>query len=140
VRGILVDSSVLLDLFTNDPVWSAWSEAMIENYYTQQLLYINPVIYSEVSIGFHGIEEFEEAITGCGFHMLPIPREALFLAGKAFLKYRKQKGRKASPLPDFFIGAHAAIANLGLLTRDVSRIKTYFPTVMILSPKQQRGS
>jgi len=134
MKGVLVDSSVILDIFENDPVWADWSEATLVTYSTQLPLFINPVIYAEVSIGFQRIEELEEAFAGCGLRMLPIPKESLFLAGKAFLKYRKSKGSKASPLPDFFIGAHAAVENLLLLTRDVKRIKTYFPTVKTVSP------
>ena len=134
MKGVLVDSSIILDVFENDPVWADWSEAALVTHATQLPLFINPVIYTEVSIGFQRIEELEEAFAGCGLHMLPIPKEALFLAGKAFLKYRKRKGSKASPLPDFFIGAHAAVENLLLLTRDVKRIKTCFPTVKTVSP------
>jgi len=134
MKGVLVDSSVILDVFENDPVWADWSEAALATYATQLPLFINPVIYAEVSIGFQRIEQLEEAFAGCGLRMLPIPKEALFLAGKAFLKYRKCKGNKASPLPDFFIGAHAAVEKLLLLTRDVKRIKTYFPTVKTVSP------
>ena len=132
--GILVDSNVILDIFEDDPNWAEWSESKLCDYSTKHTLYINPIIYSEISIGFKKIEELEEAITGCGFEMLNIPREALFLAGKAFIKYRKNKGIKVSPLPDFFIGAHATVAGLELLTRDSSRFKTYFPTVKLISP------
>ncbi|MBN2109268.1 MAG: PIN domain-containing protein [Deltaproteobacteria bacterium] len=134
MKGALVDSSVILDIFENDPVWADWSEASLATYATQLPLFINPVIYAEVSISFQRIEELEEAIAGCGLRMLPMPKEALFLAGKAFLKYRRRKGSKASPLPDFFIGAHAAVEGLLLLTRDVKRMKTYFPTVKTVSP------
>ncbi|MBM4309870.1 MAG: PIN domain-containing protein [Deltaproteobacteria bacterium] len=132
--GFLVDSSVILDVFQNDPFWAERSEALLAACSIRQQLFINPVVYAEVSIGFVRIEELEEALAGCDLRILPIPKEALFLAGKAFLKYRRRKGSKASPLPDFFIGAHAAVENLQLLTRDVTRIKTYFPTVKIISP------
>jgi predicted nucleic acid-binding protein len=134
VQGVLVDSSVILDVFENDPVWADWSEATLGSYSTRLPLFINPVVYAEVSIGFERIEQLEEAFAGCGLRMLPIPKEALFLAGKAFLKYRRHRGNKASPLPDFFIGAHAAVEKLLLITRDVKRIKTYFPTVETISP------
>lgn len=134
MRGILVDSSVILDVFQNDPVWAERCEALLAACSTRQQLFINSVIYAEVSIGFLRMEELEEALAGCGLRLLPIPKEALFLAGKAFLKYRRLKGSKASTLPDFFIGAHAAVEDLQLLTRDVKRIKTYFPTVKLLSP------
>jgi predicted nucleic acid-binding protein len=134
MKGALVDSSVILDVFENDPVWADWSEAALAEYANQLPLFINPVIYAEVSISFQRIEELEEAIAGCGLRMLPMPKEALFLAGKAFLKYRRRKGSKSSPLPDFFIGAHAAVEGWLLLTRDVKRVKTYFPTVKTVSP------
>ena len=98
-------------------------------------LFINPVVYSEVSIGFKRIEEMESAMSRSGFRMLEIPREALFLAGKAFLKYRNNRGTKRSPLPDFFIGAQAAVFGMDLITRDVSRYHTYFPTVRLISPE-----
>jgi predicted nucleic acid-binding protein len=132
--GILVDSCVILDIFENDPVWADWSETMLNNYSRHSYLYINPVIYSEVSIGFNLIEDLEKSINNCGFKILQIPKEALFLAGKAFFVYKRQKGNKTSPLPDFFIGAHAAIGNFSLLTRDTPRIKSYFPTVKLISP------
>lgn len=96
------------------------------------------MIYSEVSIGFERIEELESAINRGGFQILEIPKEALFLAGKAFLKYKKGKGMKRSPLPDFYIGAQAAVLNLDLITRDVSRYRTYFPTVKLISPETLR--
>jgi predicted nucleic acid-binding protein len=97
-------------------------------------LYINPIIYTEVSIGFNRIEELESVIQKAGFQMLEIPKEALFLAGKAYLKYRRNKGTKTSPLPDFFIGAQAAVLNVDLITRGVSRYTTYFPTVNLITP------
>ena len=131
MQGVLVDSSVLLDVFENDPVWADWSEAALATHSDGLTLFVNPVIYAEVSIGFQRIEELEEAFAGFGMRMLPIPKEALFLAGKAFLQYRRSK---ASPLPDFFIGAHAAIDNLLLLTQNVKQIKTCFPTIKTISP------
>ncbi len=135
MNGILVDSNVILDVFLDDPNWAAWSEAKLEKYSSTTRLFINPVIYSEVSIGFKRIEEMESVINRSGFQMLEIPKEALFLAGKAFLKYRKNRGTKRSPLPDFYIGAQAAIFDMDLITRDVPRYRTYFPTVRLISPK-----
>jgi Predicted nucleic acid-binding protein, contains PIN domain len=135
LRGLLVDSSVILDVFVNDPIWAHWSQSMLDHYSESRSLFINSIIYAEISIGFQYIEELEKAIIECGLQMLPLPREALFLSGKAYIQYRKRKGYKSSPLPDFFIGAHAAVANIDLLTRDVTRIKTYFPRVTIISPK-----
>jgi len=134
MKGILVDSNVILDLFLEDPAWVEWSESTLERYSVDAMLYINPIVYSEVSIGFERIEELESAISRSGFRMLEIPKEALFLAGKAFLKYKKGKGLKRSPLPDFYIGAQAAVLELDLLTRDVSRYRAYFPTVRLISP------
>lgn len=132
--SILIDSNVILDVFLNDPKWADWSEDMLNRYSQSHRLCINSIIYSEISIGFARIEPLENAIVACGFHLLEIPREALFLAGKAFVRYKKQKGVRSSTLPDFFIGAHAAVSGMDLLSRDVRRYKTYFPTVKIISP------
>ncbi len=137
MQGVLIDSNVLLDIFEDDPSWADWSESKLETYSDTHRLFVNPVIYAEVSVGFKHIEELEAAMSGCGLEMLQLPKEALFLAGKVFVAYKKRKGVKTSPLPDFFIGAHAAVAGLNLLTRDVSRFKTYFPTLKIISPKHQ---
>jgi len=134
MKGVLVDSCVVLDVFEEDPKWVDWSESKLNKYSDRHNHVINPVSYSEISIGFKRIDELEEAITACGFKILQIPKESLFLAGKAFMKYRKRKGSKVLPLPDFFIGAHAAIEKFDLLTRDVSRFKTYFPTVNLIAP------
>jgi predicted nucleic acid-binding protein len=134
MKGILVDSNVILDVFLNDLKWADWSESKLEEYSDYASLYINSIIYSEISIGFKLIEDLEGAIIKAGFKILEIPKEALFLAGKVYLKYKKRKGMKRTPLPDFFIGAQAAVLNLGLLTRDVSRYQTYFPTVKLIAP------
>ena len=139
MKDILVDANVALDIFTNDPVWFDWSAFILNRYSATLMLYINPIIYAELSVGFERIEELEEAISQCGFELIPIPKKALFLAGKAFMKYRKQyKGNKLSPLPDFFIGAHAEVENLQLMTRDTRRFKTYFPTVTLISPETEK--
>ena len=135
MKGLLVDSNIILDVFLDDPIWAEWSETALSEYVTHTPLYINQIIYSEISIGFNKIEELEVAISKSGFQMLEIPKESLFLAGKAFLKYRKYKGAKKSPLPDFFIGAQAAVLDLELITRDKNRYQTYFPTVKIISPR-----
>jgi predicted nucleic acid-binding protein len=135
MKGILVDSNIILDIFLEDPNWAEWSEAVLSEYSVNTSLYINPIIYTEISIGFKKIEELETALAQGGFQILEIPKEALFLAGKAFLKYRRSKGAKNSPLPDFFIGAQAAVLDLELITRDTKRYQTYFPTVKIISPK-----
>lgn len=134
MNGVLVDSNVILDIFEDDPHWADWSESILLHYGTTHTLYMNAIIYSEVSIAFERIEELEEALSESGFRMLQIPKEALFLAGKVFLQYRKNKGSSVFPLPDFYVGAHAAVAGLELITRDISRYKTYFPTVKLISP------
>lgn len=134
MKGILVDSNVILDVFLNDLKWANWSQTKLEEYSDQTALYINSIIYSEISIGFKLIEDLESALSKVGCQLLDIPKEALFLAGKAFMKYKKREGLKRIPLPDFFIGAQAAVLNLELLTRDVSRYQTYFPTVKLIGP------
>ncbi len=136
MRGILVDSNVILDIFLDDPNWAEWSVSKLEKFSSTSNLFINPVVYSEVSIGFERIEDLESALNRGGFQMLEIPKEALFLAGKAFFEYRKKKGVKRSPLPDFYIGAQAAILKMDLITRDESRYRTYFPTVKLICPKK----
>ena len=134
MKGVLVDSNIVLDVFLNDPKWADWSESKLDEYDQLGILYINSIVYSEISIGFKRIEDLESAIAKAGLQMLEIPKEALFLAGKAYLKYKKRKGTKRTPLPDFFIGAQAAVQNLDLITRDVSRYQSYFPTVKLIAP------
>jgi len=135
VKGVLVDSNVILDVFLNDPTWADWSESALEELSAANHLFINPVVYAEVSIGFERIEELESALRPAGFILIDIPKEALFLAGKVFLRYKKRHGKKRFPLPDFFIGAHAAVMGLALLTRDARRYRSYFPSVRLISPK-----
>ncbi len=134
MNGVFVDSCVLLDLFTNDENWADWSENTLEKYSQTNSLYINSIVYTEVSIGFKNVEEVETAIETLGIKVLEMPREALFLTGKAYLKYRKNKGSKTSPLPDFFIGAHASVSGFGLVTRDLAKYKSYFPKVQLIHP------
>jgi predicted nucleic acid-binding protein len=134
MKGILVDSNIILDVFLNDLKWADWSESKLEEYSVQTSLYINSIIYSEISIGFELIEDLESAISRAGLQLLEIPKEALFLAGKVYVKYKRRKGVKRTPLPDFFIGAQAAVLDLELLTRDVSRYQSYFPTVKLIAP------
>lgn len=134
---ILVDTNVILDLVENDPVWANWSQQQLETASLQDSLCINPVIYAELSIAFDKIEDLEVVLKQGEFRLEPIPREALFLAGKTFIKYRKQRGIKAGVLPDFFIGAHAAVAGLPLLTRDTRRYASYFPTLKLLTPARK---
>lgn len=125
---------MILDVVENDPVWANWAQENLEAASLGAPLCINAVIYAELSIAFGKIEELETVLRLGEFLLEPIPREALFLAGKAFAKYRKQKGGKTGVLPDFFIGAHAAVENLPLLTRDKGRYATYFPTVELIRP------
>ncbi len=132
--GTLVDANVLLDVLTEDPKWLLWSvDALAEAAELGPLL-INPIIYAEVSVRFSTIEDLDEALPPQDYRRLPLPWEAAFLAGKAFVRYRRQGGQRKTTLPDFFIGAHAAVEDRALLTRDSSRYKTYFPTVRLTSP------
>lgn len=138
MKGVLVDANVILDLFLDDPRWAAWSESTLEDLSQTQTLLICPVVYAEVSIAFTRIEELENALARAGFRMVETPREALFLGGKAFLEYRRRKGPRIYPLPDFFIGAHAAVMGFDLVTRDPRRYRSYFPTVRLICPAPSR--
>lgn len=133
--GTLVDSNVLLDILTRDPVWENWSTDALADAAEAGPLFINPIVYSEVSVRFTTVETLEDALPAQDYRREPIPWAAAFLAGKVFLDYRRNKGTKSTALPDFFIGAHAAIAGLDLLTRDVGRYRTYFPTVALIAPE-----
>lgn len=132
--NILVDSNVLLDVLTEDPMWFDWSAGELELRAEQDLLWINPIVYAEVSVRFETIEELEEALPAAYLRRASLPWEAGFLAGKCFMQYRKRGGTKRSPLPDFYIGAHAAVADMALLTRDAARYQTYFPTLQLICP------
>ena len=134
MNGVFDDSCILLDLYTDDPVWADWSEKILDQYSQTNTLFINSIVYTEISIGFNQIEEVEKALSGIGIKVLEIPREALFLTGKVFLKYRKNKGTKNAPLPDFFIGAHATVSKFNLITRDVAKFKTYYPQLKLIHP------
>jgi predicted nucleic acid-binding protein len=134
MADVLVDSNVLLDILTEDPVWYDWSSSALEEHAETSVLMINPIIYAEVSVRFARIEELEEALPSDLFRREPLPWEAGFLAGKSFLRYRKDGGARRSPLPDFYIGAHAAIRGAALLTRDASRYRAHFPSLRLLSP------
>lgn len=131
--GTLVDSNVLLDLFTADPRWCDWSEAQLADAFDRAETLINPIIYAEISIGFERIEELERALPD-ELKREPLPWEAAFLAGKCYLKYRRRAGQKRSPLPDFYIGAHAAVTGRALLTRDPRRYRSLFPRLELISP------
>jgi predicted nucleic acid-binding protein len=130
----LVDSNVLLDLMTGDPTWFSWSERAIEDAADRSRLVINAVVYAEVSVRYSRIEDLDAALPASMFHREPLPYEAAFLAGKAFLTYRQRGGARQSTLPDFLIGAHAAIAGYQLLTRDAARYRTYFPKIDVIAP------
>jgi hypothetical protein len=134
MKRVMVDSNIILDIFLDDPLWADWAESALEKYSYDATLLINAIIYSEVSIGFERIEELEAAVARAGFQLVEIPKEALFLAGKVFLQYKKRKGIKMTTLPDFFIGAHAAVLDIELITRDVKRYRSYFPTVRLIAP------
>ena len=129
-----MDSNVLLDVLSEDPQWFDWSSNALAQSAESAPLVINPLIYAEVSIRFARIEELDEALPTELFRREPLPWAAGFLAGKCFQAYRQRGGAKRSPLPDFFIGAHAAINELTLLTRDAARYRTYFPRLNILAP------
>jgi predicted nucleic acid-binding protein len=131
---ILVDSNIILDVVTEDKKWFLWSSETLAAYAETHTLVINPIIYSEISIGFARIEELEEILPSTFFRRDPIPWEAAFLAGKCFLSYRRKGGKKTSTLPDFFIGAHASVAGIPLLTRDITRYQTYFPKLKLITP------
>jgi predicted nucleic acid-binding protein len=139
MKGVLVDSNVILDVFLNDPNWADWSQGALEELSAANRLFINAMIYAEVSIGFERIEELESALRRAGFILLDIPKEALFLAGKVFLRYKKRQGKRRFPLPDFFIGAQAAVMELTLLTRDARRYRSYFPSLRLISPDRCRS-
>lgn len=131
---VVVDSNVLLDIITDDPIWSAWSGDWLERLADEAVLVINALIYAEVSIGFGSIEALEEALPPSLYRREHLPYEAGFLAGKAFRRYRETGGARLSPLPDFYVGAHAAVAGYRLLTRDATRYRTYFPALELIAP------
>ena len=130
----LVDSSVLLDILTDDRSWAQWSGDALARARDVGALVINPIVYAEVSTGFDRIEDLDDAVPVADFDREPLPYQAGFLAGKVFLAYRKRGGQRRSPLPDFYIGAHAALGKYRLLTRDATRYRTYFPSVELLAP------
>lgn len=132
--GVLVDSNVLLDVLTEDAQWFQWSAEALAQAAEDDVLVINPIIYAEVSVGFARIEDLEAALPQTFFRREGLPWEAGFLAGKCFRRYRRSGGARRSPLPDFYIGAHAAIRGMAILTRDPARYRTYFPTLEVIAP------
>ena len=137
-RGVLVDSNVLLDVATNDPTWGDWSGRALAESAEHTTLIVNPIIYAEVSIGYTTIEALDAALPSALYRRESLPWEAGFLAGKCFLLHRRRGGLRNSPLPDFYIGAHAAIGHLALLTRDAARYRSYFPKIEILAPSRRQ--
>ena len=131
---VLVDSNVLLDVVTEDPRWFGWSSDALSRCAEEATLVVNPIIFAEVSIGFDRIEDLDGLLADV-VERAALPWEAAFLAGKAFVRYRKRGGRRNSTLPDFYIGAHAAVARMALLTRDAARYRTYFPDVRVIAPE-----
>jgi predicted nucleic acid-binding protein len=132
---ILVDSNVILDLATADSAWAEWSAATLGRLFNEAVLVINLLIYAEISVRYESVEELEAALPIDAFRRDVLPYEAAFLAGKSFLEYRRRGGRRTSPLPDFYIGAHAAVCGYRLLTRDAARYRSYFPTVELIAPR-----
>jgi predicted nucleic acid-binding protein len=131
---VLVDSNVLLDVATADAHWGAWSTQALERAADESILVINALVYAEVSIGFATIEGLDRALPTEIFRREDLPYEAAFLAGKCFLRYRREGGARRSPLPDFYIGSHAAVAGYRLLTRDATRYRSYFPKLELIAP------
>ncbi len=138
MTAVLIDANVLLDVITEDARWLDWSAQALERAGERYRLVINPVIYAEVSIRYSRIEALDAALPKASFDREAIPYEAAFLAGKAFLDYRQRGGTKRSPLPDFFIGAHAAVAGYQLMTRDATRYRSYFPRLSLIAPIRAR--
>lgn len=131
----LVDSNVILDILTEDAEWFEWSSSALEDRAERSVLVINPVVYAEVSIRIERIEDLDDALPETAFRRDPLPWAATFLAGKCFLSYRQRGGVRRSPLPDFYIGAHAAVTGMALLTRDAARYRSYFPSLELIAPK-----
>ena len=129
----LVDTNVLLDLFTNDPIWADWSTRQLRILSVREALIINAVVYAELSVGYDRVEALDAVLTTISVELVEIPRAALFLAGRAFQTYRARGGSRTGVLPDFFIGAHAAVAGVALLTRDARRYRSYFPTITLIT-------
>jgi predicted nucleic acid-binding protein len=134
VSVVLVDSNVLLDILTEDTRWFDWSSKALARCAEDSVVAINPIVYAEVSVHFARIEELDEALPEATIQRLPLPWEAAFLAGRCFLAYRRRQGVRRSPLPDFYIGAHAAVTGMTLLTRDATRYRTYFPRLDLIAP------
>jgi len=131
---LLIDTNVLVDVLEDDPQWADWSIQQLRFQSKIHRLVINPIVYSELSLTFSTVEVLDQTIAGLGLAMIEIPKPALFLAGKAFVRYRRQGGTKSNVLGDFFIGAHAAVSGLQILTRDTKRYRSYFSSVVLVAP------
>lgn len=131
---VLVDTNVLIDVAAEDPTWFDWSASRLSQAATREGLAINPIVYAELSVHYDTLEALEQALSGHPFARLALPWDAAFVAGKAYRRYRSRGGAKRSPLPDFYIGAHAAVAGLALLTRDAKRYREYFPRLRLIAP------
>lgn len=131
---ILVDSNVIIDVLSEDPTWRSWSEAALTEAVNREEIAINPIIYVEIASGFATMAALDAQLGAGEFHRLALPCEAGFVAGRAFVEYRRRGGARTSPLPDFYIGAHAAVAGLTLLTRDARRYAGYFPKLRLIAP------
>lgn len=132
--GVLVDSCVILDVIAGTTEWADWSTQTLQAVASSGEIYVSPIIFAEVSVGFANVQDVAAALDTLDFQYADLPWDAAFIAGKAFMKYRQLGGTRRSPLPDFYIGAHALIAGLSLLTRDAARYRTYFPKLPLLAP------
>ncbi len=135
MTATLLDSNILIDIFIGDGPWTAWSEEMLVQALEDGAAFVNQVVYAEISVGFSTVEKCNHALDIQGIERMPLPWPASFLAGRAYTEYRRRGGVKRSPLPDFFIGAHAAVEGLRLITRDPGRYRSYFPTVELVTPE-----
>ncbi len=134
---MLVDTNILVDVLENDPDWADWSISQMQAQSKVHRLVINPIIYAELSLTFSTVEALDQVLDGMKLRMLEVPKAALFLAGKAFVQYRRSGGIRSNVLGDFFIGAHAAVSGLPVLTRDTRRYKNYFPSVKLVAPERR---
>lgn len=132
---ILVDSNVLLDILLDDPEWASWSQSQLDLWARRGPLLVNPMVYAELAAGFDSVRALDDTLDEAGLEFEEVPRDALFLAAKAHVLYRRRGGRRKGVLADFFVGAHAAVRRLPLLTRDIRRYRSYFPTVTLVGPK-----
>ena len=135
MTAVLVDSNVILDVASEDPRWGSWSSAALTRAGNTSQLVINPLIFAEISVRYASIEEVDDVVPPASFRREALPYDAAFLAGKCFVDYRRRGGTRTAPLPDFYIGAHAAISGYRLLTRDARRFRTYFPALEVIAPE-----